>query len=134
MASGKASWYSQYLGHHNWRDHEDAPHSCALGCRDDAQGISFLDRKTLGKWFRVTAPNGKTSLEQQTEIGPARRTGRLIDISAVAAERFGYSPTNFPTDKIFTWTATDPPPEVADLMPKRQATAYALRRKEKEGT
>lgn len=130
--SGKGSWYSQFLGHYRWRDHEDAPNSNALGVPDDTQGISLYDRKTLGKWFIVTAPNGTQSLEQQTEIGPHPRTGRKIDISAVAAERFGYSPRNFPTDKNFTWEAVEPPEEVADLMPKRQAMAYAKRRKEKE--
>ncbi len=129
--TGKGSCYSQYLGHYRWTDDEDEPNSCALGCPDWAQGVSFYDRKTLGKWFLVTAPNGIQSLEQQTEIGPSPRTGRKIDISAVAAERFGYSPHNFPTDKIFSWMATDPPEEVANLMPKRQAIAFAtIRHKE----
>jgi hypothetical protein len=30
---------------------------------------------TLGDWFEVTAPNGKTSIEQQTDIGPSAFTG-----------------------------------------------------------
>lgn len=122
--SGKGSWYSQFKGKYKWVDTGDAPNSAALGCPDDAQGVSFYNSKTLGKWFKVQTPNGKVSIEQQTDIGPSPRTGRKIDISAAAAERFGYSPKNFPTDKIFTWWPVDPPAEVADLMPKRQAIIY----------
>lgn len=124
MPSGKGSWYSQYRGKYKWVDNGDAPGSAALGCPDDAQGVSFYNSKTLGKWFLVTAPNGKTSLEQQTDRGPHPRTGRKIDIAAVAAERFGYTPRNFPTDGTFKWEPTDPPKEVAKLMPKRQAIEY----------
>ena len=122
--SGKGSWYSQYRGKYRWVDEGDAPNSAALGCPDDAQGVSFYDKKTLGKWFMVKAPNGEVSLEQQTDIGPHPRTGRKIDISAAAAERFGYTPRNFPTDKIFTWWPVDPPEEVAGLTPKQQAVKY----------
>src|SRR4029077_18663836 len=37
----------------------------------------------------------------QTDIGPAARTGRGVDINAPAAEAFGYTPQNFPTDSQF---------------------------------
>ncbi len=132
MPSGKGSWYSQFRGRYLWHDHGDAPNSNALAVPDECQGISFLSRSGLGNWFLVTAPNGVQSVEQQTELGPGKRTGRLIDISAAAAERFGYSPNNFPTDKIFTWERVDAPDEVAALMPKRQAIEFArIRRKEK---
>ncbi len=130
--SGRGSWYSQYKGKHRWRDPGDAPDSCALGCPDDAQGVSFYNSKTLGKWFWVTAPNGVQSLEIQSDIGPHPRTGRKIDISAVAAERFGYKPSNFPTDKIFIWEAADPPVSVTTLMPKRQAIEYAKQRTQRK--
>lgn len=129
MANGKGSWYSQYRGKYKWEDDGDAPNSNALGVPDDAQGVSFYNSKTLGKWFVVTAPNGKTSLEQQTDVGPHPKTGRKIDISAVAAERFGYTPSNFPTDGIFKWEPADPLKEVANLMPKRQAIKYRDLRK-----
>lgn len=102
-SSAKGSWFSQYKGKYEWVDDGDAPGSSALGVPDDKQGIAFLERSTLGKWFDVTAPNGKTLRLQQTDIGPAKWTGKGIDIAAVAAERFGYSPSNFPTGGIFSW-------------------------------
>lgn len=129
MSSGKGSWYSQYNGKYRWHDPGDEPGSAALGCPDDAQDVSFYNSRTLGKWFTVTAPNGEVSLEQQTDIWPHPRTGRKIDISAVAAERFGYTPRNFPTDKTFSWEPAEPPEEAAKLMPKRQAITYRDLRK-----
>lgn len=109
FSNGRGSWYSQYQGKHSWVDHGDRPNSNALGVPDDKQGIALYDRATLGKWFKVTAPNNVTLILQQTDIGPHPDTGRKIDIAAVAAERFGYSPSNFPTDEIFTWTPTEAP-------------------------
>ena len=104
-ASGKGSWYSQYEGKYSWVDTGDKPNSNALGVPDDEQGLAFYNQATLGKWFMVKAPNGKTLKLQQTDIGPHPNTGRKIDIAAVAAEAFGYSPKNFPTDAIFSWRA-----------------------------
>ena len=128
--SGKASWYSQYVGKHTWVDTGDKPGSNALGVPDDAQGIALSNSKTLGEWFEVKAPNGRVSIEQQTEIGPNAKTGRKIDVSAAAAERFGYAPTTFPTDSVFSWYLVDAPKEVKGLRPQKQATSYRdLRRK-----
>jgi uncharacterized protein (TIGR02594 family) len=111
--SGRGSWYSQYDGKYEWVDKGDLPGSNALGVPDYEQGIAFYNRATLGDWFNVTAPNGKTLRLRQTDIGPHPNTGRSIDIAAVAAERFGYTPSNFPTDGIFSWVpagqAVDPP-------------------------
>jgi len=130
VESGKASWYSQYVGRHTWVDLGDKPKSNALGVPDDAQGIALPDDETLGEWFEVRAPNGKVSIEQQTDVGPNEKTGRGIDISAAAAERFGYAPTTFPTDSVFSWCSVDAPKEVDDLEPGEQATKYReLRRK-----
>ncbi len=123
-ASGKGSWYSQYRGKYVWRDSGDAPGSAALGVPDEQQGVSFYNHPTLGKWFEVQAPNGATSIEQQTDIGPAPWTHRSIDISSAAAERFGYSPQNFPTDSVFKWRPIDPPPAVVGLSPAQQARKY----------
>jgi hypothetical protein len=122
--SGKGSWYSQFDGKYKWVDEGDQPGSAALHVPDSAQGVSFYKAGTLGKWFRVRAPNGHESVEQQTDIGPHPRTGRKIDIAAAAAERFGYSPRDFPTDGVFTWWPIDPPVEVAALPPKEQAVKY----------
>lgn len=101
--TGKGSWYSQYQGRYSWVDTGDKPNSNSLGVPDDQQGIALPSSKTLGNWFWVTAPNGVQLKLQHTDIGPAAWTGRKIDISAVAAEHFGYSPDNFPTDELFTW-------------------------------
>jgi len=123
--TSKGSWYSQYRGKYDWHDGEDKPNSAALGVPDDAQGIARPQRfGTIGTWFMVRAPNGKVSIEQQTDHGPGASTGRTIDISAAAAERFGYSPQNFPTDSIFTFWPVDPPKEVAGLTPQQQAVKY----------
>lgn len=102
--SSLGSWYSQYKGKYVWVDTGDEPGSNALGVPDNQQGIALPSQETLGDWFMVTAPNGKTLKLQQTDVGPADWTGRTIDIAAVAAEHFGYSPKNFPTDKgLFHW-------------------------------
>lgn len=124
LTQGKGSWYSQYQGKYKWVDRGDKPGSAALGVKDQHQGIAIHNQATLGKWFEVHAPNGRISIEQQTDIGPAHATGRLIDISAAAAERFGYSPSNFPTNGVFGWHQIDPPREVAALSPKEQAAKY----------
>jgi hypothetical protein len=100
---GKGSWYSQYRGKYKWFDPDDVPNSNAARVPDDQQGIALPTRSTLCKWFMVKAPNGVMLKLQQTDVGPAKWTGRGIDIAAVAAERFGYSPKSFPTDGIFTW-------------------------------
>ena len=125
---GKGSWYSQFDGKYRWRDAGDKPNSAALGVPDAAQGVSFYNNETLGKWFEVEAPNGVRSIEQQTDIGPHPDTGRLIDISAAAAERFGYRPGNFPTDGIFKWRPVNAPVMVAALSPRAQAIRYAASR------
>lgn len=126
--SGKGSWYSQF---EDWHDGGDRPNSNALGVPDDCQGISFYDSSTLGHWFEVLAPNGVKSIEQQTDIGPAPWTGRLIDISAVAAKsRFHYAKKNFPTNGVFRWRRIDAPKEVANLNPKEQAIKYYALRKD----
>ena len=100
---GKGSWYSQFEGQYKWVDTADRPNSNALGVPDSKQGFAMPTRTTLGTWRQVRAPNGVVLRLQQTDIGPALSTGRSIDIAAVAAEHFGYSPKNFPTDGVFEW-------------------------------
>lgn len=41
------------------------------------------------------------------------------------AEAFGYTPTTFPTDSIFTWVPAAPPPGLEGLSPKQQAIQWA---------
>lgn len=100
--SGRGSWYSQ-LPNKGWVDLQDKPNSNKLGVPDDQQGIALPSNKTLGQWFDVTGPDGKVHRLQQTDTGPARWTGKSIDISAAAADQMGYSPKNFPTGGKFSW-------------------------------
>jgi hypothetical protein len=122
--SGRGSWYAQYEGRYKWRDPGDKPGSAALGVPDSAQGVSFLNNDTLGKWFEIEYPNGHRSIEQQTDIGPSRWTGKKIDISAAAAERAGYSPNNFPTGAVIKWRQIDPPDSIKSLPPRLAAVKY----------
>jgi hypothetical protein len=123
--SGKGSWYAQFNGEHDWVDTGDKPNSSALGVPDWAQGCAFYNKSTLGDWFVVTAPNGRSLRMPQTDIGPHPRTGRKIDISAHMAEAFGYTPGNFPTDRIFRWVRSAPPPGLEHFSPKQQAIQWA---------
>jgi hypothetical protein len=123
--SGRGSWYSQYSGTFNWVDSGDEPGSNALGVPDWAQGCAFFNRSTLGDWFLVTAPNGRSLMMPQTDIGPHPRTGRKIDISSHMAEAFGYSPRNFPTDGTFTWVPAAAPAGLEGLTPRQQAIQWA---------
>jgi hypothetical protein len=105
--SGRGSWYSQ-LPQKGWVDREDKPNSAAYHVNgapipDAQQGIALPSRATLGQYFDVTGPDGKVHRLQQTDIGPARWTGKSIDISAAAADQMGYSPKNFPTGAKFSW-------------------------------
>lgn len=102
----KGSWYSQ-LPFAGFLDPEDRPGSAAyqVGGRpipDSQQGIALPTRGGLGKWYNVTQPGGDQPFPlQQTDIGPAKRTGRGVDISAAGAHQMGYTPKNFPTDAQF---------------------------------
>lgn len=118
--SGKGSWYSQHDGQFKWVDTGDKPGSNALGVPDSQQGFAMYSKATLGKWRDVRAPNGVVLRLQQTDIGPHPNTGRKIDIAAVAAEHFGYSPKNFPTDEIFQWSKIVDPA----VTPKPEPTEY----------
>jgi lysozyme len=124
LQSGTAGWFSQYVGKYQWVDTGDTPGSNALGVPDSCQGCAFPTRAALGQWFEIHAPNGSTSIEQQTDVGPAAKTGRSLDISAAAAERLGYSPDNFPTDSTFQWRPVGPPAAVANLTLQQQAIQF----------
>lgn len=93
----KGSWFGQYRG---WHD-PDSGTQTASGISLNEPGIALPSRKTLGQWFDVTAPNGKTMRVRQTDLGPAKWTGRGVDITASLADKFGYKPGNFPTDEGF---------------------------------
>lgn len=65
-------------------------------------GIALPSREGLGQMYEVTGPNGQTVMLPQIDVGPAKWTGRGVDISKAALGRMGYTEKNFPTDAQFT--------------------------------
>lgn len=61
-------------------------------------------RKYLKGYWKITAPNGRSAILQQTDIGPNQSTGRRVDVTYSAIGKFGYNERNFPTDGRFTAT------------------------------
>jgi hypothetical protein len=111
LHSGRMSWFGQYnYGRHRdksrkakhvWRDLGDNGKN-ASGLPQTVPGIALTNRKTLGHWYEVKL-NGAWYLARHVDMGPARYTGRTIDINAPLADMAGWSPKNFPTDKKATW-------------------------------
>jgi hypothetical protein len=66
-------------------------------------GIALPSREGLGKMHEVTGPDGQKVMLPQIDVGPAKWTGRGIDISKAAMKKFGYDSKNFPTDSHFTY-------------------------------
>lgn len=73
----------------------------ALGPKTGEAGIALPDKSTLGQMFQVTTPDGRTFIAKQTDLGPARWTGRGVDINAELRRKMGYGEKNFPTDQQF---------------------------------
>lgn len=84
-------------------DPTDSGHT-ANGETTKTPGIAVYNHGTLNGYWRVTAPNGKTVVLKQTDIGPAPFTGRKIDVTYSALGKFGYGEHNFPTDSEFKAT------------------------------
>lgn len=76
--------------------------STASGAPTSVPGIAVYDQSTLKGYWKVTTPNGRTQIIQQTDIGPAPWTGRLIDFTYSALHLFGYTEGNFPTNGVAT--------------------------------
>lgn len=65
-------------------------------------GKSWRDsRKYLGKYVRVTAPNGRSAVLPIGDLGPNESTGRNVDVTYSALKKLGYNERNFPTDHGF---------------------------------
>lgn len=67
-------------------------------------GIAVYNTATLNGYWRVHFPNGKTAVLQQTDIGPAPWTGRVLDVLYSALPYIGYSEQDFPTGAQITAT------------------------------
>jgi hypothetical protein len=125
--TGKASFYGNYQGAYNWIDKGDIdrrtgrPLPGYTGTPLDVPGVAVPSQVTSGpagaqrgEYFAVTTPEGQTYYGPQVDIGPNKRTGRILDINAPMAERMGYVPDevkggkHFPTDSPFTVRHVDP--------------------------
>lgn len=96
--SGKVSWFG------GPRDSTDSGHT-ASGGTTATPGIAVYNRATLGGYWRVTdQKTGRSVVLKQTDLGPAPFTGRKIDVTYSALNRFGYNENNFPTDSDFSAT------------------------------
>jgi len=91
--SGKLSWFG------GPGDATDSGRTASGGTTAEP-GIAVYNRATLGGYWRVTTPNGKTVVLKQTDLGPAPFTGRKIDVTYSALAQLGYNEHNFPTDSV----------------------------------
>lgn len=94
---------------YGWVDHGDNNIPALAGASNENPGIAIYNSATLGSWWRVCwlARPRATGCRWvlQSDFGPARWTGRLIDINAVASRKlWGISAWRFPTDQ-GTWKA-----------------------------
>jgi len=83
----------------------DRTHRTASGASTSEPGISISEAapwryQTLGGYWRVHMPNGRTAILRQTDIGPARWTGRMLDFTYTALQQLGYTEGSFPTDAV----------------------------------
>jgi Transglycosylase SLT domain len=81
-------------------------HGTASGIPADGPwpGIAVLDTTTLGGYWKVTYPNGRTLVLQQIDVGPAPGLGpgpehRVVDADTAAAIAAGYTIASTPTDR-----------------------------------
>jgi len=103
--SVKGSWFGSGPG---WHDpSEPAGKLTASGEPLSVPGIALPSRSTLGQMFEVTIPDGRKFTLPQTDLGPAARTRRGIDINSAAATQMGYSAKTFPTDARFSYRRID---------------------------
>ena len=91
--TGKVSWFG---GPH---DPSSGP-TTASGASVKVPGIAVYNRATLGGYWKVTAPNGKSAVLKQTDLGPAPFTGRKVDVTYSALGKLGYNEDNFPTNSV----------------------------------
>jgi hypothetical protein len=108
----KGSWFGSGPG---WKDpSEPVGRPTASGASNQVPGIALPSRAGLGKMFEVTTPDGRKFMLPQTDIGPAARTGRGIDITSAAATQMGYTSKTFPTDQGFSFRRADDDRAVVD--------------------
>jgi hypothetical protein len=132
VRSGRMSWFGQYgygrhsdgMHRHVWRDSGDNGIN-ASGLPQTVPGIALMDRRTLGHWFEVEL-NGRVFLVRQVDVGPHPRTGRLIDINAPLCDMAGFTPHNFPTDRVAKWRYIGSPQQMVAMRQKPKLKQLAL--------
>jgi hypothetical protein len=92
---GRVSWFG---GPH---DPTSGP-TTADGKPVSDPGIAVYDTATLNGYWWVSFPNGRAAVLQQTDIGPAPWTGRMLDVLYSALPYIGYTEQDFPTDSQIT--------------------------------
>jgi len=97
---GKLSWFG---GPHDSQDSGKT----ALGLTTATPGVAIrpgdtwqTGRATLGRYWRIRTPNGRSAVLRQTDLGPNQSTGRRIDLTYSALGRLGYTEGSFPTDRV----------------------------------
>lgn len=113
---GTGSWFGHYG---KWQDPEYNGKN-ASGLSEATPGIALRNKATLGHWYEVTFPNGKTVMARQVDVGPFAK-GRSIDINGALADKAGYSPGNFPTDETFHYRYVGAKLPDASLMDRAEA-------------
>ena len=92
---GRVSWFG------GPDDHTSGP-TTADGKPVSDPGIAVYDTATLNGYWWVRFPNGRAAVLQQTDIGPAPWTGRVLDVLYSALPYIGYTEQDFPTDSTIT--------------------------------
>lgn len=97
---GRLSWFG------GPRDSGDSGRT-ALGLTTATPGVAVrpgdtwqTGRATLGRYWRIRTPNGRSAVLRQTDLGPNQSTGRRIDVTYSALGRLGYTEGSFPTDRV----------------------------------
>ncbi len=88
---GKVSWFGG-------PDDPSSGPTTASGLPVSRPGIAVYDTQTLRGYWWIRFPNGHATILQQTDIGPAPWTGRVLDVLYSALPRIGYTERSFPTD------------------------------------
>lgn len=91
MPRGRTSWYG------GPRDSQDNDRPALPGASNKNPGIAVYNRRTLGGWWRVVFPNGRSLVLQQTDLGPAPWTGKKVDVNYTAVKAAGYTEGSYPT-------------------------------------
>lgn len=93
VLTGKVSWFG------GPNDPTSGP-TTASGSPISAGGIAVYNSATLGGYWQLTFPNGKTVVEKQTDLGPAPWTGRTFDVAYSSLAGAGYTESDFPTNGV----------------------------------